>query len=266
MKQLVHTSILRNLYSRDAFAFDPLTGMQLVPRDPWICFAENENEDEDDKGGGGKTYTKDDIERIVKQRLKKAEAENAKLAANAEKAAKDLEALSAKFAKLEEAHEASGKSEIEKELAKTQRALAKLEAEKADAVKAATEAAALAAQATAGLKTTKLEAMLREGLRSSKAHGQGLDQAVRLMLAEGATLDDEGAFTMKLGEVPYDKPADAAKKWLEANSHFAEGTAGGAGTRIGGSNGKLHTPAELDAMPTTSLIATGLKGPVAPNG
>lgn len=259
MKQLVHTSILRNLFARDAFAFDPITGLELVPRDPWLCFAEGEDGGEDD--GGGKTFSQADVERMIKTRLKKQETENAKLAAQAEKASKDLEALTAKFEKLSEQHEASGKSDVEKELAKTQRLLAKMESDKAAAEKAASEATALATQAVQGLKTTKLEATLRDALRTNKAHGIGLDQAVKLMLAEGATFDDEGAFAMKVGEVPYDKPAEAAKKWLETNSHFAEGTPGGAGTPRAGGNGKLHSPESLAAMPTTSLLAEGLSRP-----
>lgn len=256
MKQLVHTSILRNLFGADAFAFDPITGMQLVPRDPWLCFAEGDEEEDT-----GKTYSQADVERMIKSRLKKQEAENAKLAAQAEKASKDLEALTSKFDKLSEQYETSGKSDVEKELAKLQRTAAKLEADKLLAEKAAAEATALATQAVQSLKTTKLEATLRDALRTNKAHGVGLDQAVKLMLAEGATFDDDGGFAMKVGEVPYDKPAEAAKKWLETNSHFAEGTPGGAGTPRAGGNGKLHTPESLAGMPTTSLLAEGLSKP-----
>src|SRR5690606_35299081 len=91
-------------------------------------------------------------------------------------------------------------------------------------------------------------------------HGMGMDQAVRLMLADGAQFDEDGNFIMKVGDVPYDKPEEAAKKWLELNPHFQEGSGGGSGTpRAGGT--KLVTPKQMDEMGEVSLIATGLSNP-----
>jgi hypothetical protein len=241
----------------DAFGFDPLTGMRLVPLDPWTCFVDGDG-DGDGDDGGDKTFTQADVDRIVKKRIAKAEKESASLAKKLDSATSNLETLTTKFDELQTKFDSTNKSDVEKELAKLQRQVAKMESDTGTLTKERDEANALALQAVAGLNRTKLEAQLRDALRGQKAHGKGMDQAVALMLGEGAKFDEDGVFGMTIDDVPYDKPADAAKKWLEQNSHFQEGSGGGSGTPRPGGNGKLLNEKAMDDMSPASLVSTGL--------
>ncbi len=257
LKSIQTGRFLRGLIA--AQSFDDLTGLQLLPPNPYVCFVDSEEDDkEEEKPTAGKTYTDDEVQKIVKTRLKKQERELETTKKALEAAQKKHAETDTRLKELEDKLETSGKTDHEKELAKVQREHAKaledlkrFQTERDEAVK-------IAAEASSGLTRTKLETTLREALRTHKAHGKGMDQAVRLMLSEGATYDEEGAFAMKVGEVPYDKPDDAAKKWLEANPHFVEGAGGGSGTPRAG-NGKLITGQQMEAMSTTSLLAAGLK-------
>lgn len=260
-----HTSILGSQWRRAALeacgAFDPLTGMRIVPADPFVCFADGDDDPEGGDGGDntpGKTFTQADVDRIVKQRLKKAERDQAVAAKRAEDAEKQIADLTKKFDTLQERYDASNKSDVEKELGKLQRQIAQMEERQKSLQVERDEAVSKATNAEQGLTKTRLEGTLRESLRTNKAHGKGMDQAVRLMLAEGATFDEEGNFTFKIGDVPYDKPEEATKKWLESNPHFMEGSGGGSGTPRAG-NGKILTTEQMDSMETSSLLSVGLK-------
>ncbi len=260
-----HTST-RSLQQRinkrwdDLGLVDSITGMRLAPRDPWTCFVEDDGDEGEGGEPPGKTFTQADVDRIVKTRLKKQERELAQATKRAEESEKATAELTKKFDSLQEKFDATNKSDIEKELAKLQREMERAKAERETLAKERDEAKALAEQATSGLAQTQLQSTLRDALRENKAHGKGMEQAVRLMLAEGAAFDEDGNFAFKVGDVPYDKPIEAAKKWLEANPHFAEGTAGGSGTpRIG--NSRVMTDEQLDAMPAVSLIEAGLSAP-----
>lgn len=149
----------------------------------------------------------------------------------------------------------------EEEDAKLQRTVSKMEDANVSAIKERDEAVVLAEKAVAGLSRTQLEGQLREALRTNKAHGKGMGQAVELMLQEGAGFDEDGNFAMKVGEVPFDKPDEAAKKWLETNTHFLEGTGGGSGTPRPGGNGKLLSEKVMDEMSPAALISQGLDIP-----
>lgn len=237
--------------------FDSLTGLRIVQRAAFVCFADGDG-DEDGDGKPPRTYTNEEVEKMIKTRIKKAESEAAKLAAENERLSKGMSDLSEKFEKLNEKYESSNKSDVEKELAKAQRALQKYEADLANANKAKTEAEEKAAAAAKGLTTTRLQATIRDALRSSQAHATGMEQAVQLMMGAGATLDEEGAFSMSIDNVPYDKPVEAAKKWLETNPHFVEGSGGGSGTVRSGAAKLLNNQA-MESMSPVSLIAAGLK-------
>jgi hypothetical protein len=233
---------------------DPLTGHRLVPPPSWIAFADGEEDTTD----SGKTYTQEDLERIVKQRIKKSESALARAQKEAEQNAKKVEELSTKFDELNTKYESTNKSEIERELAQLQRTVAKLQKDNEGLVSAKTEAEKMAMEAVSGLQRTKLETSLRDGLRAHKAHGKGMDQAVKLMLAEGAKFDENGDFAFTVDEVPYDNPKEAAQKWLEANPHFMEGSPGGSGSpRPGGSVNLLNQETMKDMSPT-ALIQAGL--------
>lgn len=246
---------------------DPLTGRAFgEPEHPWHAFGDNDDDDPPGGGGGddkGKTFSQEDVDRIVKQRLKKQEREAAKLAKDNEKLSKQLEDLSGKFDELTDRYEKSNKSDAERELTKLQREMAQLTSKFETLQQEKAEAEQTAQQAVQGLTRTKLETTLREALRQNKAHGRGMDQAVKLMLADGAGFDEDGNFVMKVDDVPYDKPGEAAARWLANNLHFVEGTGGGAGTPRG-SNGKLLSTKDMDDMPPVNLMAEGLKA--TPNG
>jgi len=260
-KSRTHSSVqtLRRPSRWPSLRVDPLTGMLLEPQLSGFCFADGD--DDDPPESKGRSFTAEEVEAKIKARLKKADKENAALTRKLELAEKSVTDLSTKFDTLTEKFDATNKSDVEKELAKTQRILAKLESERDAAQTQAAEALAMAEQAAAGLTKTKLESTLRDALRTGKAHGPGMDQAVSLMLNSGATFDEDGSFQMTIDDVPYDKPAEAAAKWLETNSHFREGAGGGSGTPRGGGNTRLMNTEAMEGMSPAALISEGLKSP-----
>jgi hypothetical protein len=225
---------------------------------PFVCYAEGDDGDGDK--GKEKTFTQDEVERIVKKRLAKSEKENAALTKRADAAEAESKKNADAIEKLQARLDSEGKgTDAEKELVKVQRQLARLEAAQGKLTKERDEAVEKAEAAASGLSTTKLRGMVSEGLRKAKAHSRGMNQAVTLMLHDGEVkLDDDGNFTATIDGVPYEKPEEAAAKWLETNAHFAEGSSGGSGSPRPGGNAKLLTNEQMDAMHDTSLLEVGL--------
>jgi hypothetical protein len=238
----------------------PVPNVERLCADPFVCFVEGGDDDDGDKGKD-KTFTQDEVERIVKKRIAKAEKENAALTKRADAAEAESKKNADAIEKLQARLDDSGKgTNTEKELAQLTRKHAKLEADMAKAKAELGEAQAAAEKATAGLSNTKLRTMVREALRGAKAHGKGMEQAVTLMMHDAEIkLDDDGKFTATIDGVPYDKPEDASKKWLETNPHFAEGVGGGSGSPRAGGTTKMLSPDQLDSMHPTSLLGIGLQ-------
>lgn len=238
--------------------------MPNLARHEWdgrICFAEGDDiPDAPPSSDSGKTFTQEDVDRIIAKRLAAKEKELAKLAAENEKTSKRFEEMSAKFEELSAKYEETNKSDVERELIKAQRAIAKYQ----DRIKAleeqAAEATKTATEARSTLKQRELESALRSGLLKAKAHARGLDQAVKILISEGrAEVDDEGRITLTIGDVPYDDPAEAAERWLQANPHFAEGMLGGSGTPMPGKGGGFMSLEQMDKMSPDALLKAGLE-------
>lgn len=241
----------------------PMPNLARLSWDPSVCFADSGDGDGDPTpppSDSGKTFTQEDVDRIIAKRLAAKEKEIAKLAAENEKTSKRFEEMNAKFEELSAKYEETNKSDVERELIKAQRAIAKYQ----DKIKAleeqAAEATKTATEARSTLKQRELESALRSGLLKAKAHTRGLDQAVKILISEGrAEVDDEGRVTLTIGDVPYDDPAEAAERWLQANPHFAEGMLGGSGTPMPGKGGGFMSLEQMDKMSPDALLKAGLE-------
>lgn len=204
-----------------------------------------------------RTFSQEEVDRIVASRVAKAKGES-KGALSASEQAK------ARVAELEaELEETRGKlapdDASKAEQAKATRENARLTKELADAKAAAAAATTQLGDLTAKQKTSAIETVVRKALGASGAHTQGLEQAVRLMVAEGAAeVDDEGV-TVTINKVPYtgdEAIAKAAAAWLTANPHFAKGVDGGSGGRR--PNGGAG-PADLEKMSARNLLRAGMR-------
>lgn len=273
MKLRTNLSIIGNLMKRNATAgdFDPLTGMRLTPRDPWVCFVENEDEDDDagdGEDGNEKRYTEADVEKLIKRRLAKSNKGQAKELTALQKANESLQAqLTELTDKLEQ-----GKSADEKSEKKQERALARAEAQ----IKELTEKLS-AAEETGKASSTKLRshiksAAIRKALTKSGVLTKALPHAVKLMMEDlGAEiLEEEGddgqmqhVVVVKVDGKETDDIGKAAQRWLKDNTHFASHPGAGSGekppgrkTSAGGLGMEL-SPEVIEKADATSLIEKG---------
>jgi hypothetical protein len=205
-----------------------------------------------------KTFTQEEVDRIVAARVAKA-AGAGKAALTAQQQA------AARVAELEaELEETRGKllpaQGHEADLAKTARERDRLAKELTDAKAREDALSGQVSELSTRQKNAAIESVVREALGKSGAHGAGLNQAVRLMVAEGAAeVDDEGV-TITIDRVPYTGEAAIAKAaaaWLNANPHFQKSPDGGSGGRR--PNGGALPPADMDKMSAGALLRTGLK-------
>ncbi len=226
-------------------------------------------ETENGSGGGGDTtttttttetprvFTQEEVDRIVASRVAKVKGESKGALTASEQAKAHIAQLEAE---LEETRSKLAPDDATKaEQAKIARENARLSKELADARAAAAAATTQLGDLTAKQKTAAIETVVRKALGASGAHAQGLEQAVRLMVAEGsAEVDDEGV-TVTIDKVPYTGDAAIAKAaaaWLTANPHFAKSVDGGSGGRR--PNGGAG-PADLEKMSARALLGAGMR-------
>lgn len=204
-----------------------------------------------------RTFTQDEVDRIVAARVAKA-ASAGKSALSASEQAK------ARVAELEaELEETRGKlapdDASKAEQAKIARENARLQAELVAARAEKAAADTQLSQLSQAQRTTKIENTMRKALAAGGAHERGLDQAVRLMAAEGAAEVDDDGVTVTINKIPYTGEAAIAKaaaEWLAANPHFAKGSDGGSGGRRP-NGGAL--PVDMDKMTSRQLLHEGLR-------
>jgi hypothetical protein len=205
-----------------------------------------------------KTFTQEEVDRIVAARVAKvssagktAQTEQQKAAARVAELEAELEETRTKLLPAQ-GHEA--------DLAKTARERDRLAKDLADAKARENALAGQVTELSTRQKNAAIESVVRDALSKSGAHAPGLTQAVRLMVAEGAAeVDDEGV-TITIDRVPYTGEAAIAKAavaWLNANPHFQKSTDGGSGGRR--PNGGALPPADMDKMPVGALLRAGLK-------
>lgn len=266
MNSHVHTpSILRRASSRlvvdDAFTLWP--SLDVLERDPFVCFADDDNDDNDDKDDKGKqkTFTQEDVDRIVQRRLKKETSEREALAKQLDELKQQLE-----DSKVDDNGEkVSPTKKLERALERANAKIAELETKaKESETKATTQVGAL--------KRAALERQAMAALVASGALPTATKHAMAAFLAEsGAEVEFEetGArFIVTVDGTPYEDDGSgvelskAAAKWLATNKHFAKAPDGG-----GGSDPKTKDPnagpkgLDLEKASTEDLLSAGLSAP-----
>ena len=246
---------------------------------PRICFGEGDDAGDDGAGGDdaakkkkaddeAKQYSKADLERIVKDRLKKRDREYAELQAAKEKSDATLAELSARVEELEEGgSDKDGGKDVQKELATLRREVKKLTDANALLTKEKDLATKSLGETTERYKRTRVDNMLRDGLISAKAHKDGLDAAVELLRLRGnATIDDEDQLSVTIDGIPYNDAKEASAAFLKKHSYLAEGmrSQGDGHPRPGSGNGAGAplTDKQMEGMGVSGLLTAGLAQPV----
>lgn len=205
-----------------------------------ICNIWNEvlRSPEGEGGGGGeaaKTFSQEDVNRIVSERVKKMQAD---LDA-AKSALGDLETIKAKLAeadsereKAREEAELKGKSELEKLQIQLKKANDAASASAAEWSKkyAEQEKATLAEREKFVSHVTR--STLTEALAASGALGTAIGDATLSLLSEAQIERDEnaGIKSITVGGKSFEKAADAAKHFLSTKPFYAAPAKGGAGS------------------------------------
>lgn len=247
--------------------FDPITGMSWAPADPFICFAEGDPPGDPPPGDPPqKTFSQEDVDRIVTQRLAKAEKKYSDYDQLKEQAGQVPE-LSKQLDELKEKLELAGKDEKEKEKLLAEKLHAKTEREKAELEAKLQEAQAQAEKASQDLLTTVKKHHLTTALTSAKALPGALKHAVPAFMSEAEVEVDESGevVSVTLDDVPYSDLGKAAEAYLKGNPHFAAATTGGGGSRNpnGAPSGKdwKELPPDEIANLAWNSEPTGQRGP-----
>ncbi len=207
-------------------------------------------------GGGDKTFTQDQVNAIVADSRKKYEAQINELKPLAEKA-KSIDDLQAQITKLTEEKELVGKTEAEKARIEADKAAKRIADERAAAAKERDEEKGKREAAEGRLRNVHVKYALTTALTAAKAFPEALDDAVGAMMASSKVeVDDDGKVTAVIfGGVTHTDTKAAAEAFLKTKPYFAQGVAGGAGTR--NPNGGIR-PADLQSMSSDQLISAGL--------
>lgn len=228
--------------------------------DPFLCFAEGDGDPDDDPDDDDKKFSQADVDRIVKRRLKKADAAHAKLQSQ-------FEELQGQLAELQNQpdDDTDTNGDASKELTKLKRELARATGELKKLTEERDQAIEAATGATTRYKQHRIKNELQAALLKSGALPTAVDDAVAMMAA-GADLeeDDEGGATIvvKVGDVPYEDPIKAAAKFLAEKPHYAKAPAGGGSGNPRGGGGRGGQPLDPEKTPSTALISQGLSAPV----
>lgn len=199
------------------------------------------------------SFSQDDVNRIVAERLKKIGDVDA-LRAQAAKAAE----YEGELARLREEAELAGKSEAEKAKARIEANEKRFRAELESRDKATAEATAKAAAAEAKYRAKVVDAQISSALVESKVHAPAHGTAMRdfLATAEIETDDDHKVTAVTVAGKRFSDVKQAAAAFLEANPFLlAHSGNGGSGSRPGITGGLRGVP--LSKLSTEDLIAAG---------
>lgn len=268
-EKMFHT-ILTNLYGpgrmNDPMSFDPITGMRLVPLDPWVCFADNEDEEEDeddDSAAKEKKHSDADVEKLIKRRLAKVKKEHDRELKAAQKQAEDfkskLEEIEARLSEQDDKDHQEDK--------KHERALAKAEQRIKDLEAQLTEAQTAGEKSTSALKSHIKRDKIAKALSASGVLTKGLSHATKLMMDDlsAEILEEEGehVVVVKVNGKETDDLVEAAKGWLGDNPHFAAAAPPGGDSKTPGSRSRTRvtekpTPESVEKSNPADLIGRGL--------
>jgi hypothetical protein len=219
-------------------------------------------------GGGGdppKTFTQDDVNRIVGQRV--GEATKKALAdakAEFDKQLAELAPLRQQLEDLQAEKDKVGKTAEELKRIEADKAAKQLERERAEHSTKLTAAEKRAVEAEARHRNLVVSSALGGGLDSAKVLGSARDKAVRLLAAEAEVeLDDDGKIvSVTYGGVAHKSAAEAATAFLKDNNFLAaaQGPAGGTGSQRPNAGG--NAPDAFKASAEENFM-TGLSQPIA---
>jgi hypothetical protein len=258
-------------------AFDPLRMREPVARSATVCNALPwfalpgvlRSPDGDPAPGGGKTFSQEELNAIVQERVGKLKVQlDAQAAALA-----DLDSIKARLAEADAAREEQleqeklkGKSELEKlqhNLQKSTDKQKQLEAEWAAKVAAAEQNAAKAADAHRGY----VQRHLVSSALSDAGIAKGASKAATLTFLSEAQIELDDNLEPKsvaVGGKSFTKLAEAAKQYLVDNPYFAGKQDGGSNSPRSPLNGNggpqtVDTIANLDGLLSAGLSAQAQK-------
>lgn len=181
-----------------------------------------------DAGGEGRTYTQEELNRILSRDRKKFQEQ-----LETRPTTEQFEEIQSRLAKVVEEQELAGKSEIETLQLKHARELEKLalKAQHAETESKAKDDAVVAAQST--LRQERMSRAFSGALAKAEVFGPGAGDALAVLMAEvkDVEADGNGAIRASYGSDLIDETPEAiAKKFLEDRPHFATAKGNGAGT------------------------------------
>lgn len=214
-----------------------------------------------DDTSGGKTFSQEDVDRIVADRVKKLKGEVDSLRASVA----DIDTIKAKLAdadaereKAREEAELKGKSELEKLQHQLKKSDEARKASEADWTRQRTEYEAKVKQSADGLSDYVRRHNVQSALAEAGLTPKAAKAAVLAFMHE-AQIEMGEANELKsiaVGGKTFDKPSDAAKHFLSENPFFAAAPAGGAGTPRPGNGGAPNAqPNSLGGMLSAGLAA-----------
>lgn len=228
-----------------------------IGREAWLF-----EEEKDPKGGGGKTFTQEDVDKIIQERVGKL-TDKLKVA---EAAAAEVAELKKRVGDFDEEKrqaaleaELKGKTELEKAQLLYTKAQEKLKALETELAKSKTDGAAALQAKDAELTTFRKQTIVGTVLSAGAANERAAGHALRTFMSEAEIeLDEKGALKgISYDGKTYAKPEEAAKAFYDVNTHFAKPANGGSGgpkQPIGGG----HQPAANQGV--ASLLSSGLNG------
>jgi NADH dehydrogenase/NADH:ubiquinone oxidoreductase subunit G len=248
---------------------------------PRICFADGGGSDDDDdsdeakkkkadddakKKAEEKQYSKADLERVVKDRLKKLTREHEALQAEKKKSDEALAELTSRIEELEDSGGDKGADakDTAKELATLRRELKRATDQISTLTKEKETATKSLGETTERYKRTRIDGLLRDGLIGAKAHKDGIADAVELMRIRGkAEIDEDDRFTITIDGVPYEDAKEASAAFLKKHPYLAEGmqSHGDGHPRPGNSGGRVLSEKQMESMPVSGLLSAGLQSP-----
>lgn len=208
-----------------------------------ICFVEG---DPSPENGKGKTFTEDEVNKLVADRLARESRSFEKKLADATKGESEKSAaLEQKLADLTAKFEDAGKSGAEKELAQLRRELQLAAQQKADFVKERDALAKERDEASAKYRSQVVTSRLQAELAAAKFLPTAISKAVRLAEGEAKIeLDAEGKLSIGWNNRVYTDAdvAKFAKDFAIENPFLVAHPGGGTGTRNGVGNGLSTDP------------------------
>lgn len=199
-----------------------------------------------------RAFSQEDVDRIVKDRLKRIGDVDA-LSAKAKRA----DELEAELAQLREERELAGKSEAERAKAIAERTAARYERELQDERKRLADLSAERERIAGELRETRVGHQVSKALVEAKVYSAAMSDAQATFVRECEIETDErhGITAITFGGARFTSIGEAAAAFLKAKPYFASApTTGGAGSRGGAPLGAGRSLADLPPEELAELI------------